>query len=301
MSLFQVIDWTYGPEIFPGTKFPLRWYPLMFVIGFFVGLQIMTWVYNREKKNIKELDILLAVMLFGAIFGARIGHFYFYEDNGIFTSNPLKVFLPIEFEPSKIFGIPLPFTFVGFSGLASHGAVFTLIPLIFWFSRKYKHNFMWLLDRIVITVAFTAIFIRIGNFFNHEIVGKAASIPWAVRFKLNGNDWAQEIYRHPAQLYESLAYLLIFLVMFFWYKRDGAKIAYGKLFGFFMTTIFGARFLIEFLKESQTSVDDNIITQLGLNIGQLLSVPMVIVGLVFLFWYGPKIGQKQMEADLKKQ
>jgi len=192
MSLLQVIDWSYGPEIFPGTKFPLRWYPLMFVTGFFVGLQMMTSIYNREKKDIKELDVLLALMLFGTIIGARVGHFLFYEEG----YNIAEILLPVDLnQTSEVFGIKLPFKFTGFTGLASHGAIFTLLPILYWYSRKYKHNFMWIVDRIVITVAFTGIFIRIGNFFNHEIVGKQSDVPWAVRFKHNGADWAQEIYR----------------------------------------------------------------------------------------------------------
>jgi len=282
--LFFAIDWTYGPEIIPNT--PLRWYPLMFVIGFFVGLQIMTGIYKRERKNVKELDVLLAAMLLAAIFGARVGHYLFYDWQLIF-SNPIEVFLPIEFTDGKV-------KFVGYRGLASHGAVFTILPVLYWFSRKYKHNFMWLVDRVVITVAFAAIFIRIGNFFNHEIVGAVAeNIPWAVKFAHHSD----QLPRHPAQLYESICYLFTFLFLYKMYQSKGPKIPYGKIFGWFMILIFGSRFLIEFLKAEQNANDEGILQSVGLNIGQLLSIPMIIVGLIILLWYVPKYGRKQMEKE----
>lgn len=289
MPIFLSIDWNAGPEIFKIGNFILRWYPLMFVIGFFVGLQIMTWVYNREGKNIKELDVLLAIMLFAAIFGARIGHYVFYDWQLIFT-NPIEVFLPIEFTEKGL-------KFVGYRGLASHGAVFTILPALYWFSRKYKHNFMWLVDRIAITVAFTAIFIRIGNFFNHEIVGAVAeNIPWAVRFKYH----TDLLPRHPAQLYESFCYLITFITLYLIYKKGGAKIPYGKLFGLFMMMIFGARFIIEFLKAEQNANDTGVLDAVGLNIGQLLSIPMILVGLYFYFIYAPNKGKRDMEKALSK-
>lgn len=293
MSWLLAIDWNASPEIFKIGNFSLRWYPLMFVISFVIGVQIMTRIYNRENKNTEELDWLLFTMLIGTIVGARLGHYIFYDWQLIFQK-PLEVFLPISMEPSEVFGIKLPFKFVGFSGLASHGAVFSILAVLWWYSRKFNHNYMWLVDRVVITVAFAAIFIRLGNFFNHEIVGSVAeNVPWAVKFKYH----TDQLPRHPAQLYESICYLITFLVLHFRYKKLGKKIPYGQLFGIFMVLIFGARFIIEFFKAEQNVNDVNTLSNFGLNIGQLLSIPMILVGIYFLLIYAPGKGKRDMEAN----
>lgn len=291
MSLLLTIDWTASPEIFQIGKFAFRWYPLMFVISFVAGLNMVKKMYTREGKNIDELDWLLMAVLLGTIFGARIGHYVFYDPQLIFT-NPIEVFLPIEFTDNGI-------KFTGYRGLASHGAVFGILIALYLYTRKFKHHFMWVVDRVVIPTAFAAIFIRLGNFFNHEIIGKPMStkFPWATDFSLAAEDYNAQginevIYRHPTQIYESLCYLITFATLFIIYKKLGKKTPYGLLFGVFMIMIWGARFFIEFFKESQNANDDGILSTFGLNIGQLLSVPMVLVGLFFLLYYVPKIGKK---------
>lgn len=284
----QVIDWNVGPIIADLKFFQLRWYPLMFVISFLVGFQMVKGFFIREKKNIEELDWLLFAVLIGTILGARVGHYLFY-DWQLFFSKPLEVFLPIEFTDSGV-------KFVGYAGLASHGAVFGIFIALYLYARKFNHHLFWVVDRVVVPTAFAAIFIRLGNFFNHEIVGAVAdNIPWAVQFKYH----TDQLPRHPAQIYESLSYLAIFVLLFFIYKKNAPRIAYGKLFGLFMMLIFGARFVIEFFKESQNYNDNNVLEAIGLNIGQLLSLPMIAVGAFMFFYYAPKWGKQAMQKDLK--
>ncbi len=290
MNIFEVIEWNVGPEIFRIGNFSLLWYPLMFVISFLVGVQIMTYIYKRENKNLEELDSLLLVMIFGAIIGARLGHYIFYDWQLIFQ-NPIEVLLPIEFTENGV-------KFVGYRGLASHGAVFSILALLYWFSKKYKHNYFWLVDRLVIPVAFAAILIRIGNFFNHEIVGEVAyNLPWAVQFKYHSD----QLPRHPTQLYESFCYLITFITLFTMYRKGGKFIPYGKLFGLFMMMVFGARFCIEFFKEEQNLNDLGVFNQIGLNIGQLLSIPMILVGIYFYFIYSRSKGKQDMEREVQPQ
>lgn len=287
MGLLQVIEWNTNPEIFNIGNFSLRWYPLMFIISFTVGLYMVRRMYKYENKNEEELDWLLMAVLLGTIFGARIGHYVFYDWQLIF-SNPIEVFLPIEFTENGI-------RFVGYRGLASHGAVFGILLAIYFYAKKFNHPFLWVVDRVVIPTAFAAIFIRLGNFFNHEIVGAVAeNLPWAVQFKYHSD----QLPRHPAQIYESICYLITFLTVYAIYNKRKERTPHGLLFGVFMIMIFGFRLLVEFFKAEQNANDAGILESVGLNIGQLLSIPMILVGLYFLLVYAPKKGKKSMEKQL---
>lgn len=297
MQFLAVIDWNVGPEIIQIGNFSLRWYPLMFIISFSAGLYMVRNWYKKEGKNDEELDWLLLAVLLGTIFGARLGHYIFYDPQ-LILQNPIEVFLPIELSPSEILGVKVPFKFVGFRGLASHGAVFGILLAIYFYARKFKQPFMWVVDRIAIPTAFAGGFIRLGNFFNHEIVGAVAdNIPWAVRFKYH----TDLLPRHPAQIYESICYFITFVILYKVYKKREAKTPYGLLFGLFMILIFGFRFLIEFFKAEQNANDVGVLNSIGLNIGQLLSIPMVLVGLYFLFVYAPGKGKRDMEQHLAKK
>jgi len=285
ITLFA-IEWNLNPELFRIGSFALSLYQLMFVLSFGAGVYFMRKIYQSERQDEEQLDWLLIAMIIGTVLGARIGHYAFYDWQEIFK-NPIEVFLPIQLEGG--------FKFVGFRGLASHGAVFGILTALWLFSRKFKQPFLWITDRIAIPTAFAAIFIRLGNFFNHEIVGAQADVPWAVKFKYH----TDQLPRHPSQIYESLSYLSVFLVLGFLYRKYGRKTPHGLLFGVFMTLIFGYRFILEFLKAAQNDNDTGILESVGLNIGQLLSIPMVLVGLYFWFIHSRKKGRIAMEEQIK--
>jgi len=284
LSFVLKIDWAYGPEAFTIGKFTVLWYSLMFLISFLVGLQIMKWVYKKESLDIAELDTLFLFVFLGIILGARFGELFYSWDD--YKDAPWEIILPFDTRND--------WKFVGFRGLASHGAVVGLLIMLYWFAKKYKKPFWWLVDRIAIPAAFGAGCVRLGNFFNHEIVGKAVDpekLPWATRFALNETDLADNIYRHPAQLYESLFYFFTFGVIVYVYLKYKEKTPRGLLFGIFMTFIFTFRFLVEYLKDTQNALDASRLQDLGLNTGQLLSIPLVLVGLYFLFVFSRKQGQ----------
>lgn len=269
MTILAAINWTVSPEIFSIGPLSIRWYGLLFALGFVVGYQIMQWVFNSESKSLKDLESLTFYMIISTVVGARLGHCLFYEP-GEYLSNPIEILK------------------VWHGGLASHGAAIGIIIALWFYSwrRKPYISFMWILDRIVITVVLAGVFIRLGNFFNHEIVGSQANIPWAVLFTLDKSH--ELVPRHPAQLYEAFSYLIIFLFMFFRYKKLKQNLPEGQLFGIFLTCVFGARFIIEFFKENQVEFEGLLqkytfqTIGLHLNMGQILSVPFVIIGLYFI-------------------
>lgn len=266
MEFLAAIFWDVSPVIFKIGPVAVRWYGLMFAVAFIAGYQVLYWIFKTEGVPVGKpqnyLESLMIIMILGTVLGARLGHCLFY-DPVYYLSNP--------FEMLKIWE----------GGLASHGAIFGNLLGLWLFTRKKKEmSFLWLLDRMVIVVALGGVFIRLGNFFNSEIIGKAADIPWAVIFAR-----VDMIPRHPGQLYESIAYLLIFLFLLFQYKRFKEKLPQGLIFGWFMFLIFSARFYIEFFKENQSGFEEGMI----LNMGQFLSVPFIFIGIFFIirakrFW-----------------
>jgi len=248
-----MIEWNVDPEIVRIGFISLRYYSLMFMLSFGIGIYIFHWVYKRENKPKADLDPLLIYMLFGTIVGARLGHCLFY-DPAYYLSHPIKILHVWE------------------GGLASHGAAIGILLSLYLFSRKRPDQpFLWVVDRMVITVALAGCFIRLGNLFNSEILGKPADVPWAFIFVR-----VDQIPRHPTQIYEALAYLVIFLILFYIYKKRGANTARGYLLGLFLALIFGFRFFVEFFKEIQSDFEAG----MTLNMGQLLSIPAVIGGLI---------------------
>jgi prolipoprotein diacylglyceryl transferase len=250
-----MIVWNINPVILDLGFIQVRWYGLCFLAGFLIGYHFMRWVCKREGKPEDALDALLTYLIVGTIIGARLGHVIFY-DPAYYSHHLLEV---LE---------------VWKGGLASHGGTVGVFIALFMFSRKFPmFKISWLFDRIAIPVALTASFIRVGNFMNSEIVGKPTNLPWAVVFARNDN-----LPRHPAQLYESLTYLILFFVLWWIYKRD-PKRPPGLLFGISMIWIYGARIALEYLKENQEPFEAGMI----MNMGQILSVPFVILGVV-LVW-----------------
>lgn len=362
--MLDYIIWNANPEIFSIGSFSLRWYGLLFALGFLLSQQVLYYIYRKEGKSEKDIDTLTIYMVIATIVGARMGHILFYQPE-ILWENPLGIFLPFEFSPE--------FRFTGLQGLASHGAAIGILFAIWLYSRKKKpgQNYLQVLDRIVIVVALTGCLIRLGNFFNSEIIGKptqsSAGVVFVGRIEesimretadnnpveslsfqkneeeregMNGRvpinlyvffkpgttqalaeqhlesyvkyyltrlyefvdepprtDLNYELYeeksgtlvakvktfgisRHPAQLYESISCLILFAFLFWVWAKEKEKIATGKIFGLFMVILWSLRFFYEFLKENQVQFED----EMTLNMGQILSIPLVLVGIGVLIW-----------------
>lgn len=256
MDILAAINWNADPEIFHIGSISIRWYGLLFSMAFIVGYQLMSWVFKNEGKSQKDLEALTVTMIIATVVGARLGHCFFY-DPVYYLSHPIEILM------------------VWKGGLASHGAAFGIMLGIWLYTRKRKKmSWLWVLDRIVIVVALAGVFIRTGNFMNSEIIGTPSNLPWSVVFQN-----VDKIPRHPAQLYEALCYLAIFLFLFFRYKKYKSALPDGQLFGFFLTTVFSARFLLEFIKKEQESFEKS----LPLDMGQFLSIPFIILGIYFLY------------------
>jgi prolipoprotein diacylglyceryl transferase len=362
MSMLNYIIWNGSPEIFSYGSFSLRWYGLFFALGFLISQQFMYHFYKKEGKPEKDVDTLTIYMVVATILGARLGHVIFYQPE-IITENPLSIFLPFEFSP---------FRFTGLQGLASHGAAFGILFALWLYSRKKKpgQTFLQVVDRIVIVVALTGALIRLGNYFNSEIIGLPTTKSWGVVFvskfsdtitdprvdrsgivesviiKANdsipmtespyvplniylffkkgvtgeqarnftdvtarnvlGNNLTEffassqgnitsgvqllndgkvgsristyGIARHPAQLYESISCVILFLFLFWIWSRYKEKLPAGRLLGIFLIWCFGLRFFFEFLKENQEAFEEDMV----LNMGQILSIPLVIAGIIIV-------------------
>ena len=259
-----VVHWHVDPAILHIGGFELRWYSLLFVSGFILGWFIFSWFFEREKVDKKLLDPLLYTLLICTIVGARLGHCLFYQPDYYLGS--WKGFLEI-FMPWK-------------GGLASHGGTIALLLGMWWFARHYgkKHDFdfVWILDHLAIAVAFAGAFIRFGNLFNSEIYGNVTDLPWGFIFELRGETEP----KHPTQLYEGFTYLLLGFALIGLYKWRLDKMYRGEFIGIFLVVCFGARMLIEIIKEPQVAFEEN----MTLNMGQLLSIPFVLLGVFFLVW-----------------
>ena len=251
------MEWSYDPEIIRIGWFALRYYSLAFMISFLLGYHMLGKIYAEEGKPEAYLEELFLWVFAGTIIGARLGHCLFY-DPGFYLSNPLKILYVWE------------------GGLASHGAAIGIPLAIYLYVRKKDDlNFLWVVDRLVIFVALAGAFIRIGNLFNSEIYGKPTDVPWAFTFTMRDN-----IPRHPTQIYEAVCYLIIFFILYRLYQKWKPQIPQGYFLGVFLAGIFGVRFFIEFLKENQVAFEDG----LPLNMGQLLSIPLVALGLWLMQW-----------------
>jgi phosphatidylglycerol---prolipoprotein diacylglyceryl transferase len=254
------VTWNPDPEIFTIFGFGVRWYGVLFALGFVFGYVIMQRMFKKEGVPIQLLDSLTTYMVVGTLIGARLGHCLFYEPD-YYLSNPVKIL------------------YVWQGGLASHGAGIGIILSLIIFSIVKKRPFLWVIDRIVIVVALAGCLIRLGNLMNSEIFGHVTNLPWGFLFLNAGNPAEATDPRHPTQIYEALSYLLIFFYLIWFYYRKDGKPAQGYLFGMFLILVFGMRFFIEFLKEPQVPFEST----MTLNMGQLLSIPFVLVGIYFVY------------------
>jgi phosphatidylglycerol---prolipoprotein diacylglyceryl transferase len=254
------ITWTAQPEIFHAGNFAIRWYGVLFALGFAFGYVIMLQFFKKEKIPVKLLDQLTTVMVIATVIGARLGHCLFYEP-GYYLSNPLEIF--------KVWQ----------GGLASHGAAIGILIAVYIFARKNKVSYLWTMDRVATVTALAGFFIRMGNLMNSEIFGRPTSLPWGFIYA-NASEPAQRLdARHPTQIYEGLAYLAIFAILMLVYYRNNGKPREGSLISLFLVLVFGVRFFIEFLKEPQVGFEQH----MALNMGQLLSIPLVLIGAVGLY------------------
>lgn len=245
----------------------IHYYSMMFLVAFGLGWYVMKSIYTREGISIEKLDSIFIYMVLATLIGARLGHVIFY-DWDYFQDHLLEIFLPIRFEPE--------FQFTGFRGLASHGAAIGIIVAMFLYAKRViQKPVLWILDRVVIPVASGAIFVRIGNFINSEIIGKPTNTDYGVIFVKLGETFP----RHPAQLYESVSYLIIFLILWYLYWKTEKRFKVGYIFGLFLVLLWTVRFFIEFIKEPQV---EERATWL-LNTGQWLSVPFIIAGFYFMY------------------
>lgn len=266
MDATHFFHWTASPEILRFDGFAIRWYGVLFALGFLVGYQIMSYIFKKERFPIQYLESLTFYVIIGTVVGARLGHCFFYEPD-YYLKNPLEILM------------------VWHGGLASHGGVIGILLALWVYVKRHKKiNFLWLTDRLAIPSALAASFIRIGNFFNHEIIGKPTDVPWAIVFNIfeGRKVVGQTPPVHPSQLYEAISYILIFIFLFLTYRRK-KSIPNGLLTGLLMLLVFIARFLIEFTKAYQAEFEQF----LPLNMGQLLSIPFIIVG-IYLIWSSRK-------------
>jgi len=248
--------WNVDPVLLHIGPLQLYWYGLLFVGSFVVGSWILKWIYIREGKDPEVLESLFIYIIIGAAVGARLVHCFFY-DPSYYLAHPMKIFAVWE------------------GGLASHGGVMGVLLATWLFAKKNNESFTWLLSRLAIPAALSGAAIRIGNFMNSEIVGQPTDVPWAIVFERLDN-----IPRHPSQLYESVAYLIIFVFLLFVYRNVKPAFATKILPALWFITIFTVRFFLEYVKTKQAAYNvDQVLTT-----GQWLSVPFILLGVVWLVW-----------------
>ncbi|MBI3135256.1 MAG: prolipoprotein diacylglyceryl transferase [Bacteroidetes bacterium] len=283
------INWDMNPSVIPSWNMP-RWYGIMWALGFYLGYEVLKRMYRAEKTPEKWTDQSFIYVLVAGILGARLGHCLFYQPD-YYLANPIEILKIWE------------------GGLASHGGAFAIILAVYFLNKKHIHQGMlWILDHLVVPTALAGGLIRLGNLFNHEIVGNITTSPFGFKFlrndispeqamqltgKLNSDEayseiasnpsfaaiWEQIPARHPAQLYEAICYFLIFgLLMYLFWKTNASRLK-GFLTGVFFITIFGSRFLVEFIKEDQVAFEGG----MPINMGQILSIPLVLFGIYLVF------------------
>ncbi len=281
----------------------IRFYSLMFIVAFLIGWYIMKKIYQKEGLGEDKLDKIFMYSFLAILIGARLGHVIFYQSE-LFREDPLSILLPIKTKPS--------FEFTGFSGLASHGAAIAMIIAMWLYSKNVvQKHVLWVLDRVVLPVSLGGVFVRFGNFFNSEIIGHQTTHPFGIKFlqdsipprqavELTGISNYKEAYKvlgsdpqfadiinqvpaqHPTQLYEAFGYIFVFVLLMFLYWKTNMAQKLGKIFGVYLILLWGIRFFVEFVKESQGGFEE---TWGLLTTGQWLSIPFVILGFYLLFLF----------------
>lgn len=319
---FLSIIWNPNETLFTLGPLQIKYYNLLWITAFAVGWFIMKRIFTKENKSVEQLDSLFIYTVLATMLGARLGHVFFYDWNH-YKNNLLEILLPIRKAGADdtLLWFINGYEFTGFTGLASHGAAIGIIVGMFLYVRKYpEFKVLWLLDRLVVPVAIGAFCVRLGNFFNSEIVGSKTNESFVFATKFIRNTVKQTVntgdlkhgealhltkaktlnnafeliekspkyadrlaeipFRHPAQLYEGVAYIAVFAILYYLYWKTDKKNKAGYLFGTFLVFLWGIRFFVEFVKERQNELDASIGQ---LSIGQLLSIPFIIIGLYFMF------------------
>lgn len=258
------IHWNVDPEILTLGPLSLRWYGILFAMAFVLSYVVLKKVFAKEGHTLEMLDQLTVYFAIGTIIGARLGHVLFYDPDYYF-SNPWKILAIWE------------------GGLASHGSAIGMLIAMYLWVRKYKLNYIWLLDRVGIVAALGGMCVRLGNLMNSEIYGIQTSLPWGFIFEREG----EIVPKHPTQIYEALCYLGIFLLLFYCYNKNILFKMKGLAFGIFLILLFGARFLIEFIKNPQENFEKG----LPLDMGQILSLPFILAGIIFILYALKKSGK----------
>lgn len=265
------ITWDPSKIIFQLGSLQLRWYSAFWIIGLAAAFFVVLWLYRSQKIEQSKFEPLFIYCFIGILAGARLGHCLFY-DPGYFLSHPLEIFIPAQKMADG------SWHFTGYAGLASHGGTLGLMLALWIYVKRMKMPLWTVVDNIAIATPITACCIRLGNLFNSEIVGKPTTSDLGFIFVQNGEDFA----RYPAQLYEALAYFVFFFIgvgIYLWRRRLAGT---GFFMGLCITCIFTFRFFIEFLKEVQEGWELDMVQAIGLNQGQMLSIPFVILGIVLL-------------------
>ena len=268
LNMLCTVTWKVNPVAINLGSLQIRWYGILLAIGFLLAYYTLQAIFKTEKLSLQLLDKISIWTIVWTFVGLRLGHFLFYDPQQ-FITNPLEIILPIQ--DGK---------FVGYQGLASHGAVIAILGFLIYYCWKHKINFLWLLDRLGIAIPIAAAFVRVGNLMNHEIVGSITNVSWAFNFTYGGLGVAGTL-RHPAQLYEAAIYLLVFIgLAIYYFKFAKGKVAAGRTSGITLFVIFTARFIIEFFKEVQVQSE----VGRALDNGQLLSIPLIVFGLGLLIY-----------------
>ena len=261
--------------------FTVRWYSLMFVVAFLLGFHLMKKIYKNDGIPLDKMDPLFMYTFISMLIGMRFGDVFFYSWD-YYQNHLLEIIIPFKKATgeSALFGLIDGWKFTGFTGFASHGAAISIVIAMYFYSKKHLNKpWLFILDRLGIMVALAGFFIRMGNFFNSEIYGKETGSSFGVIFQAAG----ETVPRHPTQLYEALSYLILFFVLWSLYWKTDKKNKLGYLFGLFFTVLWTLRFVIEFLKEPQVQKRGEEWFFSPLNTGQVLSIPLILIGLFLMF------------------
>lgn len=275
--MLNYITWNVDPEIFTvnlfGNEFPIGWYGLFFALGFIIGQQILFYVFKKDGRPASDVEQLTIYVVVATVIGARLGHFVFYEWDFLMAS-PWEWFKRLVIPP--------------FSGLASHGATIGILLALYLYSKKkVDQSFLWVVDRVVITVSLGGALIRLGNLMNSEIYGKPTDVPWAFLFvRETDPSLLPVVPRHPTQIYEALFCVVLLIITYTLWRYRRHIIPEGFISGIFIILLFTFRFLVEFLKNDQVDFE----SAMALNMGQILSIPAVIAGILIMVYAYKKQG-----------
>lgn len=289
MNLLYIL-WDVSPELFKIGSISIRWYGLLFATAFIISYLLLKKVFAKENVPVYFLDKLTIYIFVGLLLGLRLGHCLFYEYS-YYINHPVEMFLPVKQTAEG-------WKFIGYQGLASHGGAIGILIATYFYVRQTKIPYLWVIDRLVIAICFAGAAVRIGNLMNSEIYGVPTNLPWGFIFVRDG----QTLPAHPTQIYEALSYIILGIILHTYFMKKKTPPRQGFIFGVFLIGLFTARFLIEFLKNSQEAWEDT----MTLNMGQWLSLPFIIAGIVILilsikYQLGKKLDTTKLIQKEKKK